>query len=471
MLTFETDVNPNGGSVGLSALRNTNRGEGSAHINIKTENQIADKTDQTDVSDWLIFFRDNEHFELRNARNELALHPTGSPAVGKVNQLLILDSLRIEVRVTSPIGLGLEATNNPSFEFGDKFKFRKTTVDIISAETRDLSTFALMQSSDQEPPKIQLWVDGEIPRPDSTIPPRPQISLLLTDENGVDIDSLSLAMSKDGGAFETIKNLEIGDGQVTSVSIRYKPTLFIGNYRFRISANDLTGNTFGGADGFREFTFSVVVQPDLEPPTIEIHVNDEILTKDTVIREQPKFEILIADEGEISPTTIQFAFGPITSPLFPLTEDRYELQFDVTQPTQARIIFEPDLPNDEYQLQVLAADTSENTCESQIYRFRLEEPVSITHLLNVPNPIRTNTVFTYNLVQAPDQVTVKVYTVSGRLIRTIEDASARRGYNETDWDARDENSERLANGVYFYKVIVENDGHKIEKIGRLAILR
>ena len=278
----------------------------------------------------------------------------------------------------------------------------------------------------------------------------------------MDLDSFSLVVSKDGGAFETIKDLEIGGGQVTSVSIRYKPTLFIGHYRFRIRANDLTGNTLGGADGFREFSFSVAEQPDLEPPTVEIHVNDEELTEGAVIREQPKFEILIADENEISPTTIQFRFGSTTSPLFPLPEDHYELQFDIAQPTQARITFEPDLSNDEYQLQVVAKDTSENGAESQIYRFRLEESVSITHVLNVPNPIRTHTVFTYSLAQAPDQVTVKIYTVSGRLIRTIEEASARRGYNETDWDTRDENSERLANGVYFYKVIVEKDGRKIE---------
>ena len=470
VLTFETDVGPNG-DVQLSTLRSTNRGKGSAHVNLRTKDQIAGKGDQSHVSDWLIFFRDSDHFELRNALNELALHTTGNPAVGTVNQLLIFDNLGIEVLVTPPIDLGFDSTDNPSFEFGDKFKFRKTTVGIVSAKTRELSTFALMESSDRESPKIQLWVDGEIPRPGSIIPPRPQISLLLTDENGVDMDSFSLAVSKDGEAFETIKDIEIGGGQVTSVSIRYKPTLFIGSYRFRIKANDFTGNTLGGEDGFREFTFPVVDQPDLEPPTVEIRINDEMLTNGEIIREQPKIEILIADEGEISSTTVQFAFGSTTNPLFPLPQDHYELQFDVAQPTQARITFEPNLPNDEYQLQVLATDVSENRVESQIYHFHLEEAVSITHLLNVPNPIRTNTVFTYNLAQAPDQVTVKIYTVSGRLIRTIEDASARRGYNETDWDARDENGERLANGVYFYKVIVEKDGSKIEKIGRLAILR
>ena len=470
VLTFETDFSPNG-EVHLTGLRSTNRGEGSAHVNIRTKNQIASKGDQSEVSNWLIFFRDSEHFELRNARNELALHTTGNPAVGTVNQLLVLDNFGIEVLVTSSIDLGFEGTDNPSFEFGDKFKFSKTTVGIISTKARELSTFTLMKSSDREPPKIQLWVDGETPSPSSIIPPRPQIFLLLTDKNGVDLDSFSLGVSKDGGTFEVVKDLEISGAQVTSVSIRYKPTLFIGSYRFRIKASDLTGNTLGGEYEFREFTFSVAEPPDLEPPTVEIRVNDEILTADTVIREQPKFEILIADEGEISPTTIQFAFGPTTSPLFPLPEDHYELEFDVTQPTQARITFEPDLPNDEYQLQVLATDVSENRVESQIYRFHLEEPVSVTHLLNAPNPIRTNTVFTYNLAQAPDQVAVKIYTVSGRLIRTIDDASARRGYNETDWDARDENGEHLANGVYFYKVIVKTGAHKIEKIGRLAILR
>ena len=470
VLTFETDVSPNG-EVHLSALRSTNRGEGSAHVNIRTKNQITGKGGQSEVSDWLIFFRDSEHFELRNARNELALSTAGDPAVGKINQLLILDNLGIEVLVTFPVDSGFRGANNASFEFGDKFKFRKATVGIVSTETRELSTFALMQSSDREPPKIQLWVDGEIPRPGSTIPPRPQISLLLTDKNGVDMDKFSVAVSKDRGTFEVIKDLEISGGQVTSVSVRYSPTLFIGSYRFRIRANDLTGNTLGGEDGFREFTFSVADHPDLEPPTVEIRINDEMLMDGEIIREQPKFEILIDDEGGISPTTIQFAFGSTTNPLLPLPENHYKLEFDVAQPTQARITFEPDLPNDKYQLQVLATDISENSVESQIYHFHLEEPVSITHLLNVPNPIRTNTVFTYNLAQAPDQVTVKIYTVSGRLIRTIEDASARRGYNETDWDARDENGERLANGVYFYKAIVKIGAHRIEKVGRLAILR
>ena len=468
VLAFETNLGPNG-DVLLSASRGVNRGDGSAHVRLNIGEQ-----DLFESGDWLIFFQDSQRFELRNGANELIRNTDETPVVGRVNQPLVLNEIGIEVLVTS---------GARPFEFGDKIKFSTAAVGVVSTKTKDLSTFALMQSTDQDPPKLQLWVDGKVPHvgtsnqdsrngDGSIIPPRPKISLLLEDENGVDLDSFTLAVSKDEGTFETIKDFKVvSRGQVTAVPIRYKPTLFIGRYRFRISVKDLNGNPLGGEGGFREFRFFVEQQPDLEPPTIEIRINGEVLTDGEIIHEQPQFEILTADESGIDPARVQFAFSPTSHPLLPLPEDSYEFVFDVTQPMEAQITFEPDLPNDEYQLQILATDMSENTAETPISRFCLEEAVDIRDVLNVPNPVRTNTVFTYNLVQAPDWVMIKLYTVSGRLIRTIEDASARRGYNETFWDARDENGMRLANGVYFYKVIVETNEGKIEKIGRLAILR
>ena len=125
--------------------------------------------------------------------------------------------------------------------------------------------------------------------------------------------------------------------------------------------------------------------------------------------------------------------------------------------------FAPDLLNDDYQIQVLAVDTNENASDEQIYRFRVDEAVEITNVLNVPNPMRTNTFFTYNLVQLPDEIMIKIYTVTGRLVRTILDASARRHYNETFWDGRDENGVRLANGTYFYRIIAETENGRDRK--------
>ena len=82
------------------------------------------------------------------------------------------------------------------------------------------------------------------------------------------------------------------------------------------------------------------------------------------------------------------------------------------------------------------------------------------------------TFFTYHLAQAPDTVTIKIYSIAGRLLRTLVDASARRGANETRWDGRDETGMRCANGVYLYRVIAyREDGSRIEQVGKLAILR
>ena len=75
------------------------------------------------------------------------------------------------------------------------------------------------------------------------------------------------------------------------------------------------------------------------------------------------------------------------------------------------------------------------------------------------------------MTQSPYSVEIKIYTVAGRLIRTISDASAKRGYNEQHWNVRDEDGIRLANGTYFYKIQVQIENQHLEEIKRLAVLR
>ena len=366
----------------------------------------------------------------------------------------------------------LVSSGNQPYEYGDKIKFSTATVGVISAEVKELATVTLILNSDQTAPRLQLWVNGEIPKPESVISPRPEISLFLEDENGVDMDSFVFAVSKDFKTFKKIKDFNItSESPVTTIGIYYKPILFIGRYLFRIWFNDLNGNELGGKGGLREFLFFVEEDPDLNSPTIEISVNGDVLTDGVVLREQPQFEVLIADEDKIDPGTVQLLFGEWESLPLQLPEVSYDFEFDENQPTYAKISFEPDLVNGDYQIQVFAADESENSAATPTFRFQLDEPVEVSDVLNAPNPVRTNTAFTYNLAQPPIQVTIKIYTVNGRLVRTLEEDSPRRHYNETHWDVRDENGVRLANGTYFYKVIVETDDRKIEKIGRLAILR
>ena len=456
ILTFETQSVQ--GVIRFTSPRNANAGSGTAHVSVYGGPQ-----NRFEIGSWLLFFINSRQFEIRNSFNELVRYPSGAPVRGTVNKPLILSDLGIELLVSS---------GNQPYEYGDKIKFSTATVGVISAEVKELATVALILNSDQTAPRLQLWVNGEIPKPESVISPRPEISLFLEDENGVDMDSFVFAVSKDFKTFKKIKDFNItSEGPVTTIGIYYKPILFIGRYLFRIWFNDLNGNELGGKGGLREFLFFVEEDPDLNSPTIEISVNGDVLTDGVVLREQPQFEVLIADEDKIDPGTVQLLFGEWESLPLQLPEVSYDFEFDENQPTYAKISFEPDLVNGDYQIQVFAADESENSAATPTFRFQLDEPVEVSDVLNAPNPVRTNTAFTYNLAQPPIQVTIKIYTVNGRLVRTLEEDSPRRHYNETHWDVRDENGVRLANGTYFYKVIVETDDRKIEKIGRLAILR
>ena len=166
--------------------------------------------------------------------------------------------------------------------------------------------------------------------------------------------------------------------------------------------------------------------------------------------------------------------GRSHKPLESISSDNYQIY--PVEKTRTILRFAPDLRNGIYHIRVQANDTSENISDMKALSFELNEMIKITDYVNVPNPILENTVFTYNLAQAADQVTIKIYTISGRLIQTLENVSSQRGYNEAFWDVRDILGHPLANGTYFYKITAHSatkasaNSH-VSQIGKLAILR
>ena len=457
VLTFETELD-RFDSVVVSETRNGNRGNGTAEVNLAIKPE-----DEFRSGDWLILFRDNQTFEIHDSGNILEDKLNEEAVLGSVNEPLFISDPGIEVLVLS---------GSEPFVFGDKIKFSSRTVSVVSAEVSDLNPFALMASSDTRSPRLQLWVNGESLVSGRFISPRPKISMLLEDSNGIDMGSFRFAISKNGGPFKEITEFTVTNReQVTTVPIFYGPVLSVGRYLFRIWARDLNGNGLDYDGGYKEFNLFVDKSPDIEPPDVEIRLNQEILTDGMVLHQQPKFEVRLSDFYGIDSSSIQFLFARSDEQLAMLPNEAYDLVFDDAHPKQANIVYAPNLDNDEYQMQIFASDTSKNTHEGEILRFQLDEAVEIEDVSNVPNPIRTNTFFTYNLAQMPDQVTIKIYTIAGKLVRTIADASSKRGYNETYWDGRDEDGVRLANNAYFYKVTVEAENRQIERVGRLAILR
>jgi hypothetical protein len=76
------------------------------------------------------------------------------------------------------------------------------------------------------------------------------------------------------------------------------------------------------------------------------------------------------------------------------------------------------------------------------------------HAGNHPDPFRDATEISY-VVPATGRVSVEIYSVSGRLIRTLVDESMAAGSHGISWDARDSRGHRVAGGVYLCRVTTE----------------
>ena len=472
ILSFETDYVKQ--LAVLKGSRNQNVGNGTATVKARIgPNQ------EFAIGDWFLFFTSRQSYELRDKTGAQVYLTNDILATEEVNKGLYVRQLGLEILV-SP--------SSVEFQFGDKIKFSTAKVASITAEATELTPFTLLSSDDDEPPKFNLWVDGVQPQAGSVIAPRPHISILLEDVNGINLDTLVIRRGDNGKPLEPISDYTLRNPKdVNTVPIDYKPILFPGEYSFEIEAIDFNDNAIGGKERVFKTRFTVVDMPDITPPIIEILVNDEVLeATDTSsidmdknrITEQPYCEIRVTDETALDNSFLNITFNQISEDATDSeTTIRYRefdeatWNFDEEEPGTANFSFAPNLENGIYRLNVTATDTSENTTEYETV-FTLDEAVNLSEVFNVPNPTEDGkTHFTYQLLQPPDKVTIKIYTVSGRLIRTITEASAERGANETFWDGRDEIGMRCANGVYLYRVIAHTNKSSVEKIGKLAILR
>jgi hypothetical protein len=148
-----------------------------------------------------------------------------------------------------------------------------------------------------------------------------------------------------------------------------------------------------------------------------------------------------------------------------------------TRETPAVLRFQPLLADGEYYFGFNAMDGADQRVyeeDLEIY-LRVSSQSRITELYNYPNPFAGETSFTFLLTGAdvPDEVQVKVYTIAGRLIRTMTwpATSLRIGYNALKWDGRDQDGDEIANGVYFFKLISRFHDTTVEEIGRMSVLR
>jgi hypothetical protein len=70
---------------------------------------------------------------------------------------------------------------------------------------------------------------------------------------------------------------------------------------------------------------------------------------------------------------------------------------------------------------------------------------------NAPNPFNPSTSIKFTIAEDA-RVTLAVYDVGGRRVRTLVDRDLKASFYRVDWDGRNESGRTVASGIYFYRL-------------------
>ena len=207
-------------------------------------------------------------------------------------------------------------------------------------------------------------------------------------------------------------------------------------------------------------TFYIV--RDSTKPTFNITFDGKEILNGDIVSSRPEIKITLKDN---SPLPLDTSFFTVIFDNVPLDFSRSDVHFNyMPYPnSEADITWKTSTPfiDGRHTLEVLGKDASGNFFDTTSYRinFYVYTEYDLKEVYNYPNPFKDGTYFTFIVTgdKLPDQLYVKIYTVAGRLIKTINISSAELGpdlgFKRIYWDGKDEDGDAIANGVYFYKMI------------------
>jgi hypothetical protein len=114
---------------------------------------------------------------------------------------------------------------------------------------------------------------------------------------------------------------------------------------------------------------------------------------------------------------------------------------------------------DDFMIETLpAAESVESPAGSAPLRFAVEQ--------NRPNPFNPSTEISYT-VPSLTRLTLRIYDVDGRLLRTLVDRVVEAGVQTAHWDGRDASGVSVPSGIYYYRV----SGDGFEATRKMALVK
>lgn len=156
----------------------------------------------------------------------------------------------------------------------------------------------------------------------------------------------------------------------------------------------------------------------------------------------------------------------ILNPYFAPKKDSY---------TSGNIQFQlKDIKEGKHRLSLKANDNFNNPNDAYTEFYIADNiELAIKNLINYPNPFTTHTGFYFETNQPAEMdILIKIYTISGRMIKTIRynNLNSGRLVGPVNWDGRDDFGDKIGRGTYIYQLSIEHDGKFYHEMNKLVIL-
>jgi hypothetical protein len=213
-------------------------------------------------------------------------------------------------------------------------------------------------------------------------------------------------------------------------------------------------------------TFIAMYSTDTTGPQITAKVDQRAVGWGQVISvPDPQYSVMIEDRDGINIDSIWLKLDNQI-----VNKSDYSLTINPDKSHSVQLVYSAKLENGRHSLEVGAADNLGNKSSLKIFN-DVKIEFSLKEIANYPNPVDGDvTTFYFYVGDVADRYELKIYTVAGRLLKTFK-GGVTSGVRTFEWDLCDENGRGIANGVYFYKFTVSQNGNVQEKTGKMAVLR
>jgi hypothetical protein len=254
----------------------------------------------------------------------------------------------------------------------------------------------------------------------------------------------------------------------------------VGKGKFSYYGNDATDDAIGFDGSLNVGSYADSVIKDKQGPIINIYMNDLKFANGGTTNTNPTLILKLQDASGINTAGIGIGHD-ITAVIDNDTKntislnDFYEGDLDSYQKGSLHYPFKK-IATGKHTLRIKAWDVYDNSNETEI-EFTVTEKteMALTHVLNYPNPFTTHTkfLFEHNMPGQQLQVSITIYTITGKAIKTIRQYVTTDGFRSDgiEWDGLDDFGDKIGRGVYFYKLTVKNNlGLSNTKMEKLVVL-